>query len=45
MQIHHVKPGTHQLAWDLGFIAAGIISIIIGWLILKRDQVSNLANE
>ena len=36
-QIHHVKPGTHQLAWDLSFIGAGILSIVIGWLILNRD--------
>ena len=33
-QIHHVKPGSHQLAWDLSFIAAGILSAIIGWIIM-----------
>ena len=36
-QIHHVKPGAHQLAWDLGFIGAGVLSAIVGWLILNRD--------
>jgi uncharacterized membrane protein len=37
-QIHHVKPGIHQLAWDLSFIAAGVVSIIIGWIILSRPK-------
>lgn len=38
LQIHHVKPGIHQLAWDLGFIGAGVLSAVIGWLILNRDR-------
>ena len=33
-QIHHVKPGAHQLAWDLSFIAAGVLSVVIGWIIM-----------
>ena len=33
-QIHHVKPGAHQLAWDLSFIAAGVLSVIIGWIFM-----------
>ena len=40
-QIHHVKPGIHQLAWDLGFIGAGIVSIAVGWLILNRSKSLN----
>ena len=35
-QIHHVKPGAHQLAWDLSFIGVGILSVIIGWIIMTR---------
>lgn len=38
LQIHHVKPGMHQLAWDLGFIGAGILSLVIGGLILPRSN-------
>jgi uncharacterized membrane protein len=34
--IHHVKPGPHQLAWDLGFIAVGAIAIVLGWLIIRN---------
>ena len=39
-QIHHVKPGAHQLAWDLAFIGAGILSAIVGQLIIKSDRLS-----
>ena len=42
-QIHHVKPGIHQLAWDLSFIGAGILSILIGWFILNRDRLKSLS--
>ena len=45
LQIHHVKPGAHQLAWDLGFIGAGIISAIIGGIILNRATNVELPNE
>ena len=38
LQIHHVKPGTHQLAYDLGFISAGILSIASGWLVLNSSH-------
>ena len=38
LQIHHVKPGIHQLAYDLGFIGAGIVSIIIGSLVLNTSN-------
>ena len=35
-QIHHVKPGIHQLGWDLSFIGAGVLSLVVGWFILSR---------
>lgn len=41
LQIHHVKPGTHQLTWDLSFIGAGIVSIIVGWFTINRQQTAN----
>lgn len=28
--VHHVHPGTNQLAWDLGFLAFGAIEIALG---------------
>ncbi len=45
LQIHHVKPGEHQLAWDLSFIGGGILSAIIGGIILNRPTNLNLPNE
>jgi uncharacterized membrane protein len=29
--IHHVHPGEGQFAWDLGFLASGLIMIAAGW--------------
>ncbi len=45
LQIHHVKPGAHQLAWDLSFIGAGILSAIVGGIILNRATNIDLPNE
>lgn len=36
--IHHVKPGPHQLAWDLGFLGIGAALAIIGWLVLSNAR-------
>jgi len=37
--IHHVKPGPHQLAWDLGFLAVGALLVVVGWIMVqKRNQ-------
>ena len=45
LQIHHVKPGAHPLAWDLSFIGAGILSAIIGGIILNRSTNIELPKE
>ncbi|GAB3843848.1 DUF2243 domain-containing protein [Micromonospora andamanensis] len=34
--IHHVRAGEHQLWWDLGFLALGVVLIIVGWLVQRR---------
>jgi uncharacterized membrane protein len=34
--IHHVRPGPHQLLWDLGFLAVGAVLVGVGWLIQRR---------
>lgn len=39
--IHHVKPGVNELAWDLGFLASGVILAAIGWLLLRAGQQEN----
>lgn len=38
LQIHHVKPGVHQLLWDLGFIGIGVLAIGIGWVIQRQRE-------
>jgi uncharacterized membrane protein len=45
LQIHHVKPGTHQLAYDLGFIGVGILSIGIGWFIFNSSRSIDIAKD
>ncbi|WP_221090702.1 DUF2243 domain-containing protein [Deinococcus aquaedulcis] len=36
LQIHHVRPGPHQLAYDLGFLAWGALMMVLGWALLRR---------
>jgi uncharacterized membrane protein len=36
--IHHVKPGPNQLAWDIGFLALGVVTALIGWIVLRSGQ-------
>ncbi|EME52479.1 hypothetical protein H074_33269 [Amycolatopsis decaplanina DSM 44594] len=34
--VHHVRPGGHQLTYDLGFLALGAVLIVIGLLMTRR---------
>lgn len=34
--IHHVRPGDAELAWDLGYLAMGVVLIAVGWLLARR---------
>ncbi|GAA3783247.1 DUF2243 domain-containing protein [Micromonospora maritima] len=44
--IHHVRTGTYQTWWDLGFLALGGILIAVGWAIQRRaDGVDLCAPE
>ncbi|MBE9206577.1 DUF2243 domain-containing protein [Nostoc sp. LEGE 06077] len=38
--IHHVKSGTNQLAWDLGFLAFGALLVLLGWIMLQKSKKS-----
>ncbi len=31
--IHHVRGGPHYFAWDMGFLASGVLFIVLGWVI------------
>lgn len=41
--IHHVKPGPHELAWDMGFLALGLGLAVVGWAILRSAEKSERA--
>jgi uncharacterized membrane protein len=34
--LHHVHPGRDQLAWDLGFLASGVLLMAVGALLVRR---------
>ena len=36
--IHHVHPGEGQLAWDLGFLALGLLGIGAGSALVRRGR-------
>jgi len=36
--IHHVHPGDHQLAWDLGFIASGLAMAAAGLALIRAGR-------
>ena len=36
--IHHVHPGTDQLAWDIGFLASGAALILGGWMTIRSHR-------
>jgi uncharacterized membrane protein len=42
--IHHLKPGPHQLLWDLGFLASGVVLVVMG-LVLIRSIHQPQSNE
>ncbi len=41
--IHHVKPGPHELAWDMGFLTLGLGLATVGWAILRSAEKSERA--
>jgi uncharacterized membrane protein len=48
--LHHVRPGAHQLAWDLGFLAIGGVLASVGILLTRPRQsrgseVGDMARE
>jgi uncharacterized membrane protein len=36
--IHHVRPGPDQLAYDLVFLASGLVLLVIGTLFARRAR-------
>lgn len=40
--IHHVHPGEHQLAWDVGFLLLGVLLIGGGGLLVRAGREDSL---
>lgn len=38
LAIHHVRPGPHQLAYDLGFLALGAVFVAVGWAVARSGR-------
>jgi uncharacterized membrane protein len=36
--VHHVHPGAGQLAWDLGFLASGLVMIALGCAAIRAGR-------
>lgn len=36
--IHHVRPGEHVLAWDLAFLASGLVLMLVGWKLARSHS-------
>lgn len=35
---HHVHAGTRELAWDLGFLASGLLMLVVGWALIRTGR-------
>lgn len=38
LQIHHVRPGPQQWAWDVGFLGWGAIMLVAGWRMMRTTH-------
>jgi uncharacterized membrane protein len=36
--IHHVRPGPHYVAWDIGFLVVSVVLVGIGWAIGRERR-------
>lgn len=40
LDLHHVHPGTNQLAWDMGFLLFGAALCVLGLLLVRRPNAA-----
>jgi uncharacterized membrane protein len=45
LQIHHVRSGSHELLWDLSFLALGAALVGVGWLLIQAGWQQNRAES
>lgn len=43
LQIHHVRPGPSQAAWDLGFLAVSALLLLAGYALIRGAKRAALA--
>lgn len=41
LRVHHVHPGAHQLAWDIGFVAIAGIGLMAAGYLVGRSEISH----
>lgn len=41
--LHHVRPGPSSLAWDLGFLALGVLQLLVGWALARTPRTDTRA--
>ena len=41
LRLHHVHPGAHQLAWDIGFVAIGGVGFMLAGFLVGRSEISH----
>jgi uncharacterized membrane protein len=44
LDLHHIREGDNEVAYDIGFSALGIVQLVIGWL-LARSGHERFANR
>jgi len=45
LNLHHVRPGPDELAYDVGFLVWGAVMLIVGGLLLRRVPQSEQAGS
>lgn len=45
LQIHHVHPGAHELAWDIGYLIFGLVVALLGWQRMRPERRAPSASD
>ena len=40
LQLHHVRPGPHEVWYDVGFLAWGALMLVVGVMLLRRPRAA-----
>ena len=38
LNLHHIREGTNELAYDMGFLAIGVTQMVVGWLLTRGGR-------